>query len=191
MQQFNIILKNDKVKSYRNIAWLFLIFNFAVFIFLLFYDFYRYPAAVFIIALVVYVLIRWYVSNKYKINYSLDEFVFFIPAAGWFGLHNYWVAIACLLMGFLYKFSLQPLKIVFTRAKVIKANFPKRQFDWSSFSNVVLKDNMLTIDFDNNKLLQAEIEPSQNIDEAQFNLFSKTQIELSKKQAVCENETMN
>jgi hypothetical protein len=50
---------------------------------------------------------------------------------------------------------------------------------------------MLTIDFDNNKLLQAEIEPSQNIDEAQFNLFSKTQIELSKKQAVCENETMN
>jgi hypothetical protein len=101
------------------------------------------------------------------------------------------VAIACLLMGFLYKFSLQPLKIVFTRAKVIKVNFPKRQFDWSSFSNVVLKDNMLTIDFDNNKLLQAEIEPSQNIDEAQFNLFSKTQIELSKKQAVCENETMN
>ncbi|MEO5648876.1 MAG: hypothetical protein ABIR03_03010 [Ginsengibacter sp.] len=182
MQQFEIILKNDKVKLYRNIAWIFLIFNFAVFIFLWFYNVYRYAALSFIIALALYLLIRWYIFSKNKSSHLLDEFVFFIPAAGWFGLHNYWIAIACLLMGFLYKFSLQPLQFIFTTEKVMKVNFPKRQFDWSSFSNVLLKDNILTIDFTDNKLLQAEIEPLQNVNEPQFNSFSKAQIELSKKQ---------
>ena len=36
--------------------------------------------------------------------------------------------------------------------------FPGKKYQWDQFSNVVLKDNILTLDFKNNKLLQAEIE---------------------------------
>lgn len=169
--RFEIILKNDKIKSYQNIAWIFLFFNFLIFIFLLFYDAYRYAALAFIIALGLYVLMRRYIHLKNKRTYFLDEFVFFIPAAGWFGLHNYGIAIACLVMGILFKLSLQKLTFVFSSDKVVKMNFPKKTFDWNAFSNVILKENMLTLDFKNNRLLQAELEPLQTIDVEEFNSF--------------------
>ncbi|MEO6814779.1 MAG: hypothetical protein ABI172_12680 [Ginsengibacter sp.] len=179
MQQYDLTLKNEKVGLYRNMAWIFLILNIAIFILLLFYDAFRYTASAFIIALAVYILMRWFIFNKYKTGHFLDEFVFFIPAAGWFGLHSYGIAIVCIIMGFLYKFSLQQLTFIFTREKVMKVNFPKKHFNWDSFSNVLLKGNILTLDFKNNKLIQVEIEPLQNANEEQFNSFAKTQIELS------------
>lgn len=176
MEQYDIILKNDKIKSYNNIAWIFLLLNFTVFIFLLFYDNYRYPAMAFIIALIIYLLMRWYLFKTNKVNYIIDEFVFFIPAAGWFGMHNYFLAIACLLMGFLYKLSLQKLKFVFSRDKIMKINFPKKEFAWNELNNVILKDHILTLDFKTNKLIQAEIEKSQVINESEFNSFAQTQL---------------
>ena len=42
------------------------------------------------------------------------------------------------------------------------------------FANVILKDNILTIDFKNNKLIQVEIE--NNINEIQFNEFARQQL---------------
>jgi hypothetical protein len=176
MQQFEIILKNDKIKSYNNIALIFLILNFAIFIFLLFYETYRYPALAFILALIVYLSMRWYLYKSNKAGYFIDEFVFFIPAAGWFGLHIYIIAAGCLLMGFLYKLSLQKIKFVFTREKVAKVNFPKKELLWNEFNNVILKDHILTLDFKNNKLMQAEIEKSLEINEAIFNSFAQAQL---------------
>jgi len=176
MQQFDIILKNDKIKSYNNIALIFLLLNFAIFIFLLFYDIYRYPALAFILALIIYLLMRWYLFNNNKTNYFVDEFVFFIPAAGWLGLHNYFIALGCLLMGILYKLSLQKLKFVFTRGNIMKMNFPKKEFKWNGFNNVILKGNILTLDFKNNKLFQAEIE-NKDVNEIEFNSFAQLQLQ--------------
>ena len=176
MQQFEIFIKNDKKKFYNNIAWIFLFLNFAVFIFLIFYDAYHYQALAFIIALALYLLMRWYLSRKGRVSHLIDEFVFFIPAAGWFGLHNYVIAIGCIIMGILYKLSLQKLQLLFTREKVMKMNFPKKEFDWNELNNVILKDRILTLDFKNNKLLQAEIEESQDINEASFNSFAQSHL---------------
>ena len=102
--------------------------------------------------------------------------MFFIPAAGWLGLHNYVIAIGCILMGILYKLSLQKLQLVFTKEKVMKLNFPKKEFAWNDLNNVILKDGILTLDFKNNKLLQAEIEKMQDINEAVFNSFAQSQL---------------
>lgn len=176
MQQFEIFLKNDKQKFYNNIAWIFLFLNFAVFIFLTFYDTYHYQALAFIVALALYVLMRWYLFRKAKVSQLIDEFVFFIPAAGWFGLHSYVIAIGCIIMGILYKLSLQKLQLVFTRTQIMKMNFPKKEFDWNEFNNVILKDRILTLDFKNNKLLQAEIEESQEINEVAFNSFAQSHL---------------
>ena len=175
MQQFEIILKNEKVKLYRNIAWIFLLLNFAVFIFLIFFDVYRYPALAFTVALGIYLLMRWYLFKNSKATIFLDEFVFFIPAAGWFGLHSYLIAIGCLLMGILYKLSLQQIKFVFSRGQIAKMNFPKKEFDWGEFNNVILKDNVLTLDFKNNKIVQADVE-SKDITEVDFNSFARVQL---------------
>jgi hypothetical protein len=74
-------------------------------------------------------------------------------------------------MGILFKLSLQKLTFVFSSDKVVKMNFPKKTFHWNAFSNVILKENMLTLDFKNNELLQAELEPLQTIDVEEFNSF--------------------
>ena len=176
MQQFEIFLENDKKKFYSNIAWIFLFLNFGIFIFLVFYYAYHYPALAFIVALLLYLLLRWYLFNKKRINYLIDEFVFFIPAAGWLGLHSYGIAIACIVMGILYKLSLQRLQFIFTGEKVVKINFPKKEFAWNELNNVILKDRILTLDFKNNKLLQAEIEKSQDVNEVEFNAFAQSHL---------------
>jgi hypothetical protein len=45
-------------------------------------------------------------------------------------------------------------------------------FPWSAMQNVVLKDNLLTIDFKTNKIIQVEIiEGGRTVDEAEFNRF--------------------
>ena len=172
MQQFEIIIKNDKVKLYRTIAKIFLLLNFAVFIFLLFYETYRYPAIAFLIAFILYLLLRQYLFRKGHVNNILDEFVFFIPAAGWLGMHNYMIGIGCILMGLLYKLSLQEIKFVFGHENIIKMNFPQKIIDWDLLNNVILKDNILTLDFKNNRLLQAEVEKN-GINEIDFNSFAK------------------
>ena len=50
-------------------------------------------------------------------------------------------------------------------------------FPWTEMDNVILKDNLLTIDFKTNKIIQVEIlENSRMVDETEFNLFCKEQM---------------
>jgi hypothetical protein len=66
--------------------------------------------------------------------------------------------------------------LVFTKEKIVKLNFPVKEFEWNSLNNVILKDRILTLDFKDNKIIQAEIERSQSINEQQFNLFAQSQL---------------
>ena len=50
-------------------------------------------------------------------------------------------------------------------------------FPWTEMDNVILKDNLLTIDLKSNKIIQVEImENSRMVDETAFNLFCKEHI---------------
>ncbi|MEO8960816.1 MAG: hypothetical protein ABI325_02980 [Ginsengibacter sp.] len=175
MQEFEIVLKNDKLKLYRNIAKIFLVLNFAVFALLLLYEPYRYTSVAFLIAFVLYLLLRQYLFKKGSVSNILDEFVFFIPAAGWLGMHSYLIGAGCMLMGILYKLSLQDIKFVFGQENIMKMNFPPKKFAWGLLDNVVLKDNILTLDFKTNKLIQAEVEKN-DINETDFNSFARLQM---------------
>ncbi|MDP4285412.1 MAG: hypothetical protein Q8891_13380 [Bacteroidota bacterium] len=176
MQHFKITLKNDRIKSYRIMALIILLLNMAIFIFLLFFDAFRYVASSAILLVGIYIFMRLYFIKKTKQGNYLDEVIFFVLAGCWMGLQNYWIFVILIGMGILYHLALQHLKIVFSSEKVVKTNFPKKEFEWNMFSNVVLKDNILTLDFKNNKLWQAEIEKSQDINEIQFNSFAQSQI---------------
>lgn len=158
------------------IALINLLVNFSIFIFLLFYDVYRPVALSALCALAMYVLLRWYVSKRQNPRTFFDEFVFFIPAMCWFGLHSYLLMVALVLMGFLYRFSLQPIRLVFGSGGVVKTNFPKKEYSWDLIANVILRDHILTIDFKNNRLIQAEIEQQPVINEKVFNEFVQSKI---------------
>ena len=53
-------------------------------------------------------------------------------------------------------------------------NFPQQTYSWDMFDNVILKDNILTMDLKSNKLIQIEIDNSVN--EIQFNEFAQQQL---------------
>jgi hypothetical protein len=176
MQHFDVILKNDKIKSYRHIALIILLLNLAIFIFMLFYDEYRYEAASAILLIGIYVFMRLYFIKKYKQGNYLDQIILFVLAGCWLGLQNYFMVTALIILGILYHLTLQKIQFVFTSEKVTRFTFPAKEYKWNLFNNVILKDNILTLDFKNNKLIQAEIENPKSINQQQFNSFAQSQL---------------
>ncbi len=171
MQQFEIVLKNDKTKSYHFIALLLVLLNLAVFIFLLVAKIHFYEASAAVLLIGLYIIYQVYAAKKNNISFNVNQVTFFVLAGTWVSLQNYLAAFACAVTGILYHLSLQKLKFVFNENCVMRMNFPAAEYSWNKLSNVILKDNILTIDFNNNKLIQAEIENEGNIDETNFNKF--------------------
>lgn len=174
VQQFEIIVKNDRIKSYRLLALILVLLNVAVFIFLLAYDFKRFEATAALLLLGIYFFIRSNIAKKNNQKDYIDEIIFFVLAGCWVGLENYLLAGLCVLLGVLFYISLQKIRFVFNGGAVHKLNFPKTAYQWNQFTNVMIKDKILTLDLKNNKLMQLEIE--QEIDERTFNEFARQQL---------------
>jgi hypothetical protein len=176
MQQFEIVLKNNKIRSYRFIALMLVVLNLAVYVFLLFSDSYFVDALSALILVFIYVIFRFYQSRKNKTLFFIDEVAFFVLAGCWIVLHHYLFAIFCALIGVLYYFSLQKIQFVFSEELIIGMNFPRTEYQWAKFSNVMLRDGILTLDFTNNRLIQMEVEDDNTINEFEFNEFAKQKI---------------
>ena len=160
---------------------LFIVFlHLAIYIYLLFSDSYFYDAAASLFLVSAYCLYRFYVAKKSKTGFYMDEFSFFILAGSCVALHQYLLAGACVLLGILYYYSLQNLRIVFNENSVMKMNFPKTTYKWEEFANILMKDNLLTLDFNSNKILQVELADENSIDESQFNAFAEQQLHFAK-----------
>ena len=174
MRQFEITLKNDKIKFYKFIALLLVLLNLVVFIFLLIADVHFYEAAAALLLSGMYLMYLLYAAKKNKGIFFINGVTFFILTGCWIALQNYLIAFGCVLLGILYHLSLQKLQFVFNDNFVKKMNFPQKAYSWDKLDNVMLRDNILTIDLKNNKLIQLEIES--NINEIQFNEFAQQQL---------------
>lgn len=173
MQRFEIVLKNEKLKGYRYLALTLLALNSLIFLYLLFFDDYRVGAVFSFGLLLMYFLIQFFVKKKSP--GTIDGFTLFIVAGCWIIMKAPLPALAMAILGLLYLLAIQPLKIVFSDDGVDKKNFPEKRFSWGEFSNVILKDDILTLDFNNNHILQKEIEGS-TISEKEFNSFAHQQM---------------
>jgi hypothetical protein len=88
-------------------------------------------------------------------------------------------------MALLERNALLSPEIGFSRDHVRFNGWPEKKYNWSEFSNIILKDGILTIDFRNNKLFQKETDDSENPDydgtEEEFNDFCAEQLLIAKK----------
>ncbi len=70
-----------------------------------------------------------------------------------------------------------PQEIGFSKEAVTFNTFPFKSYAWEQLKNVILKDNILTLDFINNKILQKETESDVSPEtEKEFNEFCKQQL---------------
>ena len=84
--QFEIVIKNEKIKSYRTIAFILLLINISAFVLMLFYDAFRYQAASAILLTTVYIIMRIYFTKKNQHGHYLDQVLMFVLAGCWLGL---------------------------------------------------------------------------------------------------------
>ncbi len=174
-----LLLKNEKLHSYKRIGYWITGINFLFFIFYSFYVKQGYEK-IWWILLSLLIPVTYYIEteiqfknlNKKK-NISITYFLLllmWITVSAWIAL----IHIVLLILDILAK---RKLKIYFYTNGVEYPSFPKRTIKWIELDNIILKDGLLTIDFKNNHLLQSEIDASTNeIDETAFNRYCEQQL---------------
>ena len=108
----------------------------------------------------------------------------FIAALVWMKMPFFqWMAFPFIALALLEYHAKYAVEIGFSEKEILINTLFKKRVDWNDLSNVVLKDGILTIDFNNNKIIQKEVEDDEedDADEEEFNRYCREQ--LSKRQA--------
>ena len=88
--------------------------------------------------------------------------------------HSFGFAFVLLLVGILSSLlDKKPLITVDANGVSIQRALGIKNYPWSQFNNIILKDDLLTLDFKNNQLLQLAPDSSATINEQAFNDFCK------------------
>jgi hypothetical protein len=174
--QFDITFKNEKEKAYLLIAFFFVLLHALFFIYLLFDENLWKRGVVGFVIILLYSAYRLLISKTSNQKFYYGEgifflFVMYVTIVEWW----WWLFVLELFISVLSSFLFEKKSIYFNFYLIELKTRPYERYKWNDFSNVVLKDNILTLDFKNNNLLQAEIATT-NINEDAFNTFAKEQL---------------
>lgn len=175
MNKFVIKIPNEKAATYKVVTLIVLLLNFFMFGFV----FMHAAATSSGIAAVVGLLangigIVYYLLNKKHLKTPYTEVIFFINAVLWLLWANYIAAILMVVFSLLSFYANKKIQITVTDDEIIYPSFPVKKYAWDEVENVIWKDDILTIDLKNNKLLQFNIAKSfaESFDAAGFNAFA-------------------
>jgi hypothetical protein len=167
---FEITIKNDRIKSYRIISWLIFIPHIAYFLFLISQGQNAGIKGLILIALGIGYRVILYITRK-KPVYP-DPVFYFLMCLFWLTQESYLLAAVVTVLDVFLVISMTKMVFIFTKYNIERKAFPYKKYSWQELDNVMLKDGILTIDFKDNKITQAEIDPATSIDERQFNSFA-------------------
>ena len=117
--------------------------------------------------------------NNQKETISTFKWALYAAAFLWllYPLHIPYIGIFFIIAALLERQIKFPQEIGFSKEGITFNTFPFKNYTWQQVTNVLLKDNMLTLDFTNNKIIQREIEPAELTEEEnEFNEFCRQQI---------------
>lgn len=181
MQQYQIILKNEKVNQYNRIAQFIIIANIAIFVLLAVESTTKkwliYYSTVSAIISVILIIDYFFPFNKYWGKFELKLAALAIISISWFNSTYWWVGIIIILLDIFYTISKRLLLLTITKKEISYPSIPQKKIKWSTVNNVILKDGLLTIDLKTNRLIQQAVEESQTVvNEKQFNDFCREQL---------------
>jgi hypothetical protein len=95
---------------------------------------------------------------------------FFIPLFAW----SYLLGFGYALMAVTERYIKFPDEIGFNADKIVRNSFPMQSYEWFEIENVMLRDNLFTLDLRNNKIIQKQLEePVSKELEVEFNNYCK------------------
>ena len=130
------------------------------------------------VGVVLFSLITLYLAWKKDSPPVFPVFIIFLfLAALWFALMLPWPGVIMLILAILDLISERKLKVIFFSHNISYPSFPDKRIPWFELNNAILKDRILTLDFKNDRLLQAEIcKESYFVDEELFNAFCRARL---------------
>lgn len=179
IQQYVVVLKNNNKKLVEQTGWLFSLLSLLLFSFSLYRDPTNKVLYLFILLLLAFSLIN--LINK-KQKKSIRFFPLLITSG--IGLLSSTdlpiVGIFLLVAAFLERRTSAKKEIGFSD-NGIEFNYKKnRKIAWIELNNVVLRDDLLTIDLKNNSIIQVEVDDEDDDDyevgEDEFNTYCRTQL---------------
>lgn len=176
MKKYEILLQNKKAKIYYTISRLIVLLNFIAFIYSSISGIAKniwYPFAGAAILLIIFAFQLLYRKNQ-ETKFDL---LFATVIITWLFMQLYWPAVFNLLLYSLYSITARKLIVIVGEEGITYPSFPKKTFDWNELNNIMLKDDLLTIDLKTNHLIQQLIEGGIDpVNEKEFNDFCNRQL---------------
>ena len=138
-------------------------------------------AVIYIVAIVITIgqLVVNYMNRHTHL--TNNRIAFLAIAVTWVLSGNNWLAVLYLFAAILEPKIKFPEEIGVDKNGVIRNNLFNKYYSWQELNNIILKDDILTIDFKNNSIFQKETEQEvDTITEKEFNEFCKVQLSTRK-----------
>lgn len=186
MQEFELVLKNERIKAYKTFIVFFIALNIAFLIVqaIITTDIIiRSKSLLAVFMTLLSLAIEYYYRKKNK-QYSGKGAALLYFILTYSLLHYWWMALGIITVTILYTISLRKLIVHIDSNQIIYPTFPKKTFVWNDLNNIILKDGLLTIDFKNNKLSQSEVINGDNdsvMNEQEFNDFCRNHLKVADK----------
>ena len=174
MKHYELVLKNEKERSYRRITIFLLVINFfSILFFTYLKDFTQWGPIIIALAAAVSLFAPYYFKDEKK-RFTA---AFFLLSLAWLKA-GFWVgSVLNILFSFLNLMALQKPIVSITESQITYPSFPKKKISWADLNNLILKDGLLTIDFKNNRIIQQHISDSSlTVNEKEFNDFCRQQL---------------
>ena len=173
--QYILIMKKEKPENINYISFLLCFISWIFFLYYT-YAYGSFSSVLFWVNWLIPVGLVWMIGVKRKINKAITyKHPLFVTGCLWLLVPGMrWIALLFILFDHQ---SRHPLEIGVSDEKIVINTFFRKRYEWNAFSNVVLKDGLLTLDFKNNKMLQREI-IRHDINESEFNGFCREQLDL-------------
>jgi len=129
----------------------------------------------FVAAVVVYNVVQSWRGRKVHYSRAL-----LIAALVWMKMpYLQWLAFVFIILALLEYQAKYSIEIGFSDKEVVINTLFKKRYRWDQFNNIILKDNLLTLDFANNRILQREVEDDDEegeADEEEFNAYCRERL---------------
>jgi hypothetical protein len=174
-----VVLKSNNKKIIEQTGWLSSLFSIVLFFFSLYQDPNKIGTYAFAIATII-ALIIIAIRKKQKKNIAFFPLLNIAGAGMILTTDIPFIGILLLIAAIVERRISIKKEIGFSDAG-IKFNYKRGKIVlWSELNNVMLRDGLLTIDFNNNTLIQVDTDDEENADyevtEDEFNAYCRTQL---------------
>ena len=167
MEAINITLFNEKAKSVIKIIKVLLLTHVIIFTGAWINHKISFLPLLIVAPLTLLFFIYPNAFNNKVIN---PPYLIIILVLAWIALGVYWMVAFCIILFVFSVLSLKKVMLTLSENGVLMASMLLKKYQWGDFNNIIMKDNIITLDFKNNRILQSEIQHT-IVSEEFFNNF--------------------